>query len=160
MANGVVVPLKAVWKGEITIAGVKAEGEFEVFDSGGGWRFLFGKPLLCAFKAVHEYETDTVHITGKNKSRTIYNQSEGQQPSVEDIEEKIHVVEPILAEDTQVGGEDPPSREVLPIHTIPVCIYSDEGTLPDDIVNGMLDGVPTNFLEDEIAVFTRVTDLM
>ncbi|KAG2742820.1 hypothetical protein P692DRAFT_201653941, partial [Suillus brevipes Sb2] len=62
MANGALVPSKGTWKGEVTIAGVKAQGEFEVFSSGRGWKFLLGKPMLKAFKAIHEYETDTVYI--------------------------------------------------------------------------------------------------
>ena len=42
-------------------------GSFEVFDSGGSWRFLFGKPLMRLFKAVHAYEFDTVTISsGEN----------------------------------------------------------------------------------------------
>jgi len=42
MVNGVVVPSKAVWKGMLELGGLQAEGEFEVFDSGGGWEFLLG----------------------------------------------------------------------------------------------------------------------
>jgi len=63
MANGTIIPSCATWKGEIEIAGTKAHGEFEVFDSGGGWKFLFGKLMLHAFKAVHDYRTDEVDIT-------------------------------------------------------------------------------------------------
>ncbi|KAG1812772.1 uncharacterized protein BJ212DRAFT_1276045, partial [Suillus subaureus] len=76
MANGALVPSKGMWKGEVTIAGVEAQGEFKVFDSGGGWKFLLGKPMLQVFKAIHEYETDTVLITGNGISTTISNQNE------------------------------------------------------------------------------------
>ncbi|KAG1723796.1 hypothetical protein EDB19DRAFT_1834464 [Suillus lakei] len=76
MANGTLVPSKATWRGEVTIAGVRTQGEFEVFDSGGGWRFLFGKPMLHTFKAIHEYETDTVQISGNGVSTTIHNQNQ------------------------------------------------------------------------------------
>ena len=38
------------------------EGSFEVFDSGGGWDFLFGKRLMTAFAVVHDYATDEVFI--------------------------------------------------------------------------------------------------
>ncbi len=41
-------------------------GSFEVFSSGGGWDFLFGKPLLEAFKAVHDYKTDLVRIPAES----------------------------------------------------------------------------------------------
>ncbi|KAG2743044.1 hypothetical protein P692DRAFT_20689017, partial [Suillus brevipes Sb2] len=74
MANGTIVPSRAVWRGEIVIAGVKTSGEFEVLKSGGGWKFLFGKLLLCAFKAIHNYEMDTVQISGTGGSKTIQNQ--------------------------------------------------------------------------------------
>ncbi|KAG2338082.1 hypothetical protein BDR05DRAFT_837971, partial [Suillus weaverae] len=73
MANSTLVPSRATWRGEVTIVGVWTRGEFEVFDSGGGWKFLFGKPMLHAFKVIHEYEADMVHITGNGVSTTIYN---------------------------------------------------------------------------------------
>jgi hypothetical protein len=46
MANGTITPSEAVWKGEIEIGGVWTTGEFEVFRSGGGWKFPFRKLLL------------------------------------------------------------------------------------------------------------------
>ena len=49
MANGTVVQSQAIWKGTLELKGIRVEGEFEVFDSGGGWTFLFGKPLLRRF---------------------------------------------------------------------------------------------------------------
>ena len=64
MANGAVVHSQACWEGTIIVGDVKATGEFEVFDSGGGWDFLFGKPLLRAFKALHDYECDTITVKG------------------------------------------------------------------------------------------------
>lgn len=60
MANGTITLSKAVWRGEITLGGVMVQGEFKVFRSGGGWKFLLGKPLLRAFKAVHNYDRDKV----------------------------------------------------------------------------------------------------
>jgi hypothetical protein len=79
MANGTIISSKATWKGEVIIEGIKTRGEFEVFDSGGGWKFLLGKPLLQAFKAVHEYKTDTVCITGDGGAATIHNQNHTEQ---------------------------------------------------------------------------------
>ncbi|KAG2053254.1 hypothetical protein BDR06DRAFT_830568, partial [Suillus hirtellus] len=73
MANGAVVQSEAVWKGEVIIGGIKAQGEFEVLQSGGGWKFLFGKPLLHAFKAVHDYEVDEIRVLGTGGTRTLYN---------------------------------------------------------------------------------------
>ena len=46
MANGTIILLEATWMGTIHIEGIEATGTFEVFNSGGGWSFLFGKPLL------------------------------------------------------------------------------------------------------------------
>ena len=47
---------KAVWEGEMEIKGVRTHSSFEVFDSGDNWEFLFGKPLLAAFNAIHNYK--------------------------------------------------------------------------------------------------------
>ena len=49
-------------------------GTFEVFDSQGGWSFLFGKPLLCAFKAVHDHTMDKVTISDSNAATTLHSQ--------------------------------------------------------------------------------------
>ncbi|THU75482.1 hypothetical protein K435DRAFT_596299, partial [Dendrothele bispora CBS 962.96] len=63
MANGSEVPSIGRWKGQFNINGVKALGEFEVFEGGNaGWEFLVGKPLLRAFNAVHRYDNDTVEV--------------------------------------------------------------------------------------------------
>lgn len=82
MANGAIVPSLGVWKGKVTIAGIQAEGEFEVFDSAGGWNFLFGKPMLRSFKAIHDYGTDQVHIRGIGGDRVLFNQSEATETTV------------------------------------------------------------------------------
>ncbi|KAG2345932.1 hypothetical protein BDR05DRAFT_853906, partial [Suillus weaverae] len=89
MANGTLVPLRATWRGEVTITGVRTQGEFEVFDSGGGWKFLFGKPMLHTFKAIHKYEVDTVHITGNGVSTTIYNQNHAELTKAKEHKDKV-----------------------------------------------------------------------
>lgn len=78
VANGVIVKSEAKWKGKVEVNGIRTEVTFEVFDSGGKWDFLFGKTLLEAFKAVHDYETDTIKVSGdggvtmlSNQTRTI-----------------------------------------------------------------------------------------
>ena len=45
MANGNVVKPLGCWKGKVELGSTAVEGSFEVFDSGGGWDFLFGKRL-------------------------------------------------------------------------------------------------------------------
>jgi hypothetical protein len=74
MANGALVRSRAQWSGTIELEGMKAQGNFEVFDSGGGWSFLFGKPLLKAFKAQHEYEQDTIQVRSEGRKATLTNQ--------------------------------------------------------------------------------------
>jgi hypothetical protein len=74
MANSTIIKLEAVWKGEVIIGGIRAEGEFEVLQSRGGWKFLFRKPMLHAFKAVHDYEVDEVQVLGAGGTRMLQNQ--------------------------------------------------------------------------------------
>ena len=76
MANGTVIPSKAHWEGHVNLGGICAKIAFEVFDSGGNWPFLFGKPALETFNAIHNYGNDTVFITGIGGSTTIRNQAQ------------------------------------------------------------------------------------
>jgi hypothetical protein len=73
VANGAVIASEAKWKGEIEVDGVSTSVTFEVFDSGGRWDFLFGKTLLEAFKATHNYERDEISIQGIGGNTTIRN---------------------------------------------------------------------------------------
>jgi hypothetical protein len=70
MANGTIVPSQARWEGAIQLVNVTIRGSFEVFDSGGSWAFLLGKPLLRRFKAKQDFETDTVSIQAHDGSTT------------------------------------------------------------------------------------------
>ncbi|KAH7919477.1 hypothetical protein BV22DRAFT_987923, partial [Leucogyrophana mollusca] len=113
MANGTVIRSKAIWHGEITIGQVQAKGHFEVFNSGGGWQFLFGKPLLQAFKAVHEYETDVVHISNASVTNTLRNRSRATAATVEDQNKPkgIRLTENVKLRRMKMGGlAQPPSR--------------------------------------------------
>ena len=75
MGNGVIVPSLAVWKGRMKLGNATIEGEFEVFDSGGSWAFLLGKPLLRLFRAKQSYGQDTISIrNNNNKKEILYNQ--------------------------------------------------------------------------------------
>jgi hypothetical protein len=65
MANGVLVSSRGYWEGYVRFGGARVRMVFEVFPSGGSWSFLFGKPLLERFAAVHDYGTDTIRIPGK-----------------------------------------------------------------------------------------------
>ncbi|VDC07025.1 unnamed protein product [Peniophora sp. CBMAI 1063] len=88
MANGELVPSRANWHGTIEIGGVRTTGEFEVFDSKGSWSFLVGKPLLRAFRAIHDYTPDTVLITGDDgRSVTLHNKLlEGAHRTSDDLQ--------------------------------------------------------------------------
>ena len=74
MADGSLIEPLAVWEGKMEIAGVEVHGAFEVFDSGGNWEILFGKPLLKAFKAIHDYTSDIVTIGNEELSATLQNE--------------------------------------------------------------------------------------
>jgi hypothetical protein len=55
---------------------VRREGAFEIFDSSGGWSFLFGKLLQSAFGTVHDYKRDVVEIAVGDAKATLANQRE------------------------------------------------------------------------------------
>ena len=75
MADGHLVPSKGVWTREVEVNGLRWNGSFKVFDSGGAWALLFGKPLLIAFDAFHGYGLDEVHIPAGNDTwATLSNQ--------------------------------------------------------------------------------------
>ena len=66
-------PSQGCWLGDISLRGHTVKGSFEVFPSGGGWSLLFGKPLLKAFKAVHDYKDNTLKIPLNRGWSTIIN---------------------------------------------------------------------------------------
>jgi hypothetical protein len=74
IADGRLVKPKAVWKGRMEIEGVQGFESFEVFDSGGNWEFLLGKPLLTALHATHEYTGDTIAIENNGVSALLRSQ--------------------------------------------------------------------------------------
>ncbi|KAJ6532119.1 hypothetical protein DFH09DRAFT_852381, partial [Mycena vulgaris] len=73
MANGALVRSKGVWTGTIVIEGVKRRGSFEILDGGGGWQFLFGKPLQTAFGAIHDYARDVIDISVEGAGASLAN---------------------------------------------------------------------------------------
>ncbi|GLB38087.1 putative retrotransposable element Tf2 155 kDa protein type 1-like [Lyophyllum shimeji] len=74
MADGRLVPSDGIWEGTVVVANTSQEGAFEVFESGGAWSLLFGKPLLEEFGAVHEYKADTIHLPIGNSWVKLENQ--------------------------------------------------------------------------------------
>jgi hypothetical protein len=74
MADGRLVPSLGVWKGKVTVKGVSQVGAFQVLNSNGAWALLFGKPLLEAFEAVHDYSKDTINLPLKKEWVILENQ--------------------------------------------------------------------------------------
>jgi hypothetical protein len=72
---------------------------FEIFPSGGGWSLLFGKPLLWAFQAIHNYEDDTLRIPRDSDWTILTNKYETPTVAVE--------------ASTLKGDVESPSRQVL-----------------------------------------------
>jgi hypothetical protein len=112
MANGNIVKSIAKWSGTVEINSIKAQCSFEVFDSAGSWGFLFGKPMLKAFKAIHDYTSDTVKIFDNQHSTTIKNQII-RISDIEYAEQGISLtLDPKQREIVMGGMEKPPSRQV------------------------------------------------
>jgi RNase H-like domain found in reverse transcriptase/Reverse transcriptase (RNA-dependent DNA polymerase) len=115
MANGTIINSEARWSGTIELNGVRAEGQFEVFDSAGGWAFLFGKPTLRAFNAVHDYTTDSITVSDAVRSTVLQNAI--LSPSaLNQTEEDSSLTMDIKQREIATGGtiQSPPSRQVLP----------------------------------------------
>ena len=114
MGNGTIIPSLAVWEGKIQLGGVTVEGEFEVFDSGGSWAFLLGKPLLRLFRAKQAYEPDTVSIRGEDdKKETLTN--EIKKPRMGGDKLGVNLTLDVKQCDNAAGGSSemkPPWREV------------------------------------------------
>jgi hypothetical protein len=70
MANSVLILLNGSWSGMVMVDNVQTNGTFEIFASRGAWNILFGKPMLKAFGAVHEYTTDTITLHPNNSEST------------------------------------------------------------------------------------------
>jgi hypothetical protein len=92
MADGRLRPSKGAWTGKVTVADVPKTGTFEVFDSNGAWLALFGKPLLEKFKAVHDYDSDTVKIPNNNGWKQLQNEHQYAkrpiQPTTQELSDR------------------------------------------------------------------------
>jgi hypothetical protein len=96
-----IVKSQATWTGKVRLGSIQAEGMIEVFDSGGGWSFLFGKPMLWAFKVNHDYKRDTIQVRDSQSVAELRNQ----------IDSEYYVKwasgETSTVTDWKQGGEDP-----------------------------------------------------
>jgi hypothetical protein len=156
MANSTIIKSEAVWKGEVIIGGICAEWEFEVLQSRGGWKFLFGEPMLHAFKAVHGYKVDEVQVLGAEGTRMLQNQSQRKKMSIEEVEEP---------EETHIVAKEEQKREQTIVEETPntieqttlICIITDSEPIPENKIGPLLKEVPTDFLANDEAIFTRLT---
>jgi hypothetical protein len=116
MADGTIVPSQRKWEGPIELGNARVTGGFEVFDGKGGWDFLFGKPLLRQFKAVHDYGADTVTVKHPHTGLEIVLHNQSHPSTVNTMNEKgIRLTLDVEQRENTIGGtsgEKPPSRQV------------------------------------------------
>ncbi|KAJ8085177.1 hypothetical protein PM082_003964 [Marasmius tenuissimus] len=130
MADGALVPGVANWEGRVRVKGLEVQTSIEVFDSGGQWDLLLGKPLLESFKAVHDYGKGELVLKGGRESRKMFSEGLGKavKPRERDkrlvakIKEVVDEEEDIRLQRLDKAGnqggvnvntETPRSREVL-----------------------------------------------
>lgn len=98
MASGALVGAAAAWRGLVELGGVAVDGDVVVFDSGGGWDFLFGKPLLKKFQAVHDYAADTVTVRGLDDRHPQLVANENTAKSPVPVKDRDDTDIPVVAE--------------------------------------------------------------
>ena len=126
MANGSIVHSQAVWNGVLELGGIRAKAEFEVFDSGGSWEFLFGKPLLHRFRALHDFDKDTVTVRSAHESVILHNAAEG---NAQTTPTGISLTLDVEKREISVGGSsgvNPPPRQVSHADISNPLVQSDE----------------------------------
>ena len=115
MADGNIIKPKAVWEGRMEIGGVHIFGSFEVFESGGSWEFLLGKPLLTALHAVHEYKGDTIMVKNNGTLTTLENQINNMMEVHNETTDRRRTKDWKKRKDLKGSDERSlPSREVQP----------------------------------------------
>ena len=93
---------------------VTVKGEFEVFNSGGSWAFLLGKPMLRTFRAKQAYKPDTVSICDKN-GNTVVLRNEIKESRLGGNKIGVSLTLDVKQWDIVTGGSSemkPPPREV------------------------------------------------
>ncbi|KAF9073681.1 hypothetical protein BDP27DRAFT_1317974 [Rhodocollybia butyracea] len=87
MANGVVIPARVQWRGRILLQGEEVEGVLQVFNSGGGWDMLLGKPLLKVFGVIHDFTDDSV-VVKKQKPSEVFKKGLGKSVTICKVEDE------------------------------------------------------------------------
>lgn len=172
MANGDIVRAIAAWEGEVEIGGVRTRSWFEVFDSGDSWEFLFGKPLLTAFNAIHEYKNDVVTVESGGIVATLKNQINNTRPDNKEyqhdrreeqtnpglsINEEAHLPKEVHAT-LQINGKHTADNAYTgkpeDNGTTPVYVATDE---PNDNMSTLAE-IELEALKKNDNVFTRLTN--
>ncbi|KAF8144043.1 hypothetical protein K438DRAFT_1462986, partial [Mycena galopus ATCC 62051] len=61
------------WWGEVSVGGVSATAWFEIFECGGAFDVLLGKPWLHSVRASHDYDMDRIRICSRGKETVLSN---------------------------------------------------------------------------------------
>ncbi|KAF8216906.1 hypothetical protein K438DRAFT_1559956, partial [Mycena galopus ATCC 62051] len=73
MVDGTLVKTYGQWIGELDVEGVRIRGVFEVFESGGGWDVLIGRPIMAAISAFHDTKRDVITVSAGERTATLEN---------------------------------------------------------------------------------------
>ena len=129
----------------LELSGVCMDGEFEFFDSSRGWTFLFGKPLLRCFQAVHNFDADTVSIRSSSHTAILHNngtQKKLTTPAGNSLTSNMEQGR------ISVGGSsstNPPLRQVLQIDIINSSVWNDKS----GFITG-LDDAPAEEMDEDV----------
>jgi hypothetical protein len=138
MANGALIPSNGSWSGTVVVDSVRTNGTFKIFASGGAWKVLFGKPLLQAFDAVHEYTTDTITLHSDNPESTVIAQNENPDKLLS--AELLRKPEVAVAQVSNMGEHNfasPLTPRQVRDHVAPISVDHPLGTIAevDGLVN-------------------------
>jgi hypothetical protein len=139
IANRALVKSQATWTGLVRLGGIQVQGMIEVFNSGGGWSFLFGKPMLQAFKANHDYEQDTIQVRDDQTTAELKNQINSKN-YMKGVSRKASAV-----------------TDWKHFHKDPVLAVNNKGKQPE--IEPEWSEVPMESPEEATTTFTRQQDL-
>ena len=146
MANRIAIQSQAVWKGMLELKGVCMEGEFEVFDSGRGWKFLFGKPLLRHFQAVHDYSSDMVSIRAERDTATLHSNATQVTSAGNCLTSNVEQRESLIGGSSSVK---PPSRQVSHMGFMESMVQNDESGFISGCIEDMAEGTTEDITATE-----------
>ena len=113
VANSNTIPCAGLWSGEVKIRGTSSFTHFVVFECGGAFDVILGKPWLHEVNAIHDYRTDTITISTNTSQTTIENEEHTTDTTVD--------VAPTASTTTQTvepSLDDQLQAEILRINTL------------------------------------------